>query len=62
MSIERWTAKEDVVHLYNGILLSQKNKQNNAFHSNMDATRNYHTKWSKKDEAKYHMVSLTCGI
>ena len=55
-------AKEDVVHLYNGILLSQKNEQNNAVCSNMDATRNYHTKWSKKDEAKYHIVSLTCGI
>ena len=55
-------AKEDVVHLYNGILHSQKNEQNNAVCSNMDATRNYHTKWSKKDEANYHIVSLTCGI
>ena len=24
--------------------------------------RNYHTKWSKPDKDKYHMISLICGI
>ena len=36
--------KEDVVHIYNGILLSRKKEQNNAICSNMDAARDYHTK------------------
>ena len=45
MSIDRWMDKEDVVHTYNGILMSHK-KENNAICSNMDATRDYHTKWS----------------
>ena len=36
--------KEGVVHIYNGILLSHKKEQNNTICSNMDATRDYHTK------------------
>ena len=36
--------KEDVVHTYNGILLHHKKEWNNAICSNMDATRDYHTK------------------
>ena len=41
--------KEDVIHIYNGIILSHKNEWNNAIFSNMNATRNYHTKWSKSE-------------
>ena len=41
--------KEDVVHIYNGILLSHKKEWNNAIYSNMDGPRDYHTKWSKSD-------------
>ena len=41
--------KEDVVHTYNGILLSHKKEWNNAICSNMDATRDYHTNWSKSE-------------
>ena len=44
MSIDRGMDKEDVVHIYNGILLSHKKERNNAVSSNMDATRDYHTK------------------
>ena len=36
-----------MVHIYNGILLGHKKEQNNAICGNMDATRDYHTKWSK---------------
>ena len=36
--------KENVVYIYNGILLSHKKEQNNAICSNMDATRDYHVK------------------
>ena len=35
MSIERCTDKGDVVHVYNGILLSHNKEQNNAMCSNM---------------------------
>ena len=45
------------------VLLSHKKEQNNAICNNMDATRDYHTKWSsQKDKDKYHMISLICGI
>ena len=30
--------------------------------SNMDATRDSHTKWSKSEKDKYHMIFLICGI
>ena len=41
--------KEDVVHIYNGILLSLKKEQNNAICSNMDGPRDCHTEWSKSE-------------
>ena len=41
--------KEDVVHIYNGILLSHKKEWNNAICSNMDGPRDYHTKWRKSE-------------
>ena len=36
--------KEDVAHIYNGILLSHKKKLNNATCSNMDGPGDYPTK------------------
>ena len=36
MSINREIDKEDVVHIYNRILLSHKNEWNNGIYSNMD--------------------------
>ena len=62
MSIDKGKDKEDVVHIYNGILLSHKKELNNAICSNMDAARDYHTKWSKSEKDKYHMMSLICEI
>ena len=44
--------QEDVVHIYNGILLSHKKEQNNAICSNMDATGDYHTKWSESERER----------
>ena len=41
--------KEDTVPIYKGILLSHKKEQNNAICSNMDARRDYHTKWRQPD-------------
>ena len=62
MSIDRWIDKEDVVHIYNGILLSHKKEWNNVIFSNMDGPRDYHTMWSKSEKEKYHTISLICGI
>ena len=44
--------KEDVVHIYNGILLSHKKEWNNAICSNMDGPRDYHPKWSKSERER----------
>ena len=44
--------KEDMVHIYNGILLSHKNEWNNAICSNMDGPRDYHTEWCKSDQER----------
>ena len=49
MSIDRGMDKE-VVHIYNGILLSHKKEWNIAIWSNMDGPRDYHTKLSKSDK------------
>ena len=49
-----------MVYMHNGILLGHKKW--NAICSNMDGPRDYHTKWSKSEREKYHMISLTCGI
>ena len=54
--------KEDVVYIYNGIVLSHKKEWNGAIYSNMDELRDYHTKWSESDKVKYHMMSLMCEI
>ena len=46
--------KEDVVHIYNWILLTLKN----AICSNMDATRDCDTKWSKSERER-QVYSIT---
>ena len=48
--------------VYNGILLGPKKEKNNTTCSNMDGPGDYHTKQSKPEKDKCHMVSLTCGI
>ena len=49
MSNNSWMDKEDVLHIYNGILISHKKLQNNAICSNMDGSRDFHTEWNKSD-------------
>ena len=46
-SQDKWMDKEDVVLIYNEILLSHKKEWSNAICSNMDGRRDYHPKWSK---------------
>ena len=62
MSTDRVMDKEDVVHTYNGILLSHKKEWNNAIFGNLDGSRDYHNKWTKSGKDKNHMISLICGI
>ena len=51
--------EEEVVCIYNGILLSHKKELNNAICSNMDATRDYHTKWSKSERERQIPYDIT---
>ena len=50
ISIDSWINKKDVVHAYNGYYSVIKDEWNNAIFRNMDATRDYHTKWSKSEK------------
>ena len=51
MSIDRGMNKDDVGHIYDGILLSHKNEQNNAICNDMDGPRNCH-EWSRSDRER----------
>ena len=51
--------KEDVVHAYNGILLSHKKEQNSAIRSNIDAIRDYHTKRSQSERERQIPYNIT---
>ena len=44
--IDKGMDKEDMVHLYNEILLSHKKERNNAICINTDVFRDCHTKWN----------------
>ena len=52
--------KEEVVHIYNGILLSHNEEWNNAICRNMDGLSDYYIKWKKSEKDKYTMISLRC--
>ena len=51
-----------MVHTHDGILLSLKKEQNNAICSNMDGTRDYHTKWSKSEKDKYYDITYLWNL
>ena len=42
--------KEDMVHIYNGILLSHKKEQNWVICRDVDGSRDCHTEWSKSEK------------
>ena len=58
ISIDWLVGKEDMVHIFNGILLSQEKEWANAVCGNRNAARDYHTKWSKSERERQHMMSL----
>ena len=55
--------KEDVVYIYNGILLGSEKEWNLAICSNVDGTGGYYaSEISQSEKDKYQMISLICGI
>ena len=50
--------KEDVVHIYNGILLSHKKEWNNAVCSNMDGPRDYPSKSDRERQISYDITYM----
>ena len=63
MFIDRGMDKEDVVHVYSGILLSQeKNELMPSIATWMDVEMIILSEVSQTEKDKYHTVSLTCGI
>ena len=55
--------KEDVVHIYNGILLSPKKEQNWVICRDVDGSRDFiQSEVSQKEKNKYHILTHICGI
>ena len=54
-----WMDKKDVVHIYNGILLSHQKDWNNANHRDADATRCYLTNGSKSERERQIPYGIT---
>ena len=63
MSINRGMVKEDVVHTYNGILLSHKKNKIMPFAPTwMDPKTVILSEVSQTQKDKYHMILLICAI
>ena len=58
MSTDRCLDQEDVVSVYNGILLSHKKEWNNAICSNMDEARDDHTKSERDRQIPYDITYM----
>ena len=52
MSIDRGLYKEDVVHIYNGVLLSYKKEENWVICRDVNGPRDCHTEWNKSEREK----------
>ena len=59
VSINRWIDKEDVAHIYNGILLRHKKKWNWVMCNEVDGSRVCHTEWSKSEREKQTLYANT---
>ena len=59
MSVDRGMGEEDVIRIYNGILVSLKKEWNNPICNNMNGPRNYHAEWNETEKDN---IPLICGI
>ena len=63
MSIDRGMDKEDVVHMFSGILLSHNKEQNWVICRHvMDLETVIQKEVSQREINKYHITSFICGI
>ena len=56
MSSSRGMDSKEVVHVYNGILLSHGKEWNNAICNSMDGPRACHTEWSKSKKNTWYCL------
>ena len=62
MPIDRRMDKEDVVHIYNGILLSHKRNKTESFVETwMDLETVIQSEVSQKEKNKYRILTHVCG-
>ena len=62
MSINRGLDKEDVVHIYNGILLNHKEERNWSFvETGMNLETVIQSEVSQKEKNKYRILTHICG-
>ena len=59
MSLDRWMDKEDMVHIYSGILLCHKKEWNYDIFNNLDGPRDYNTKWSESGRERHLSHDIT---
>ena len=62
MSIDREMDNEDVVYMYNGMLLSHEKEWNNGICRVVDGSRDCHTEWSKWEREKQMPYFLSGGF
>ena len=62
MSINIGMYKEDVIHIYNGILAIKKNKIMPFAATWMDLEIIILSEVGQTEKDKYHMISFICGI
>ena len=63
ISIDRWMDQAEVVHVYNGVLLSHKKESIWVSSSEVDEPRACYTdEVSQKEKNKYHILMHTYGI
>ena len=52
MFIDIQLYKEDLIHIWNGILLGYTKEWNLAIYNNMDGPRGYYAKWNMSDRER----------
>ena len=61
MPINRRMDKEDVVHIYNGVLVKKRNEIGSFIETWMDLETVIQREVSQKEKNKYHILTHVCG-